>query len=692
VPGDTPTAPATTVTGVGGKISMWFYKNGSNAGTTHTCIGVDGNGQAYETTGTTTVSAIKVLQDAGLRDSSTGAGIDHGNWWTDNDTMTNTVFAIMRVDYDQNHGITGVGQIKALVNNDLKAPGAVMKDYLKNERYGCGVKSFFINDNSFADLDTYSLTPTVVFNSDGTEISDPFDKYELDGYVDTTRDCLSNLVDMATSCDSWVQWNETLGQWSVKINRRYDEEPGITSEDQLRIVTANNIIGGINISPLDLNSTYNKLKVQFPNSDYTYKGATDFRHYEMKQEALNPNEPSNQLTLTLPLVNDSRRAIYIGYKQLFASREDMIINFTMDYSGITIDAGDVIRLGHEWYFWGPTQDYPANPYKLFRVTQVKEMKDPNGFLSVQITATSYNQDVYYQAESDHIHEFKQSSFASMGDPNYIEKPPAPTFTQINATMSTFVVQGLVPIKGNVEGMEFLYSVKGGDIVNNNYILYSTQYYNNGPLYPNYSSSGNQYQEQIQTSYLPPGDYYWRTRALGPNNTTSAYSDAAHFGTWAPTGSPITGTQILDNTISGSKVISGDPPGSPNPPSQNPGFFQSLAPYATLGLAAMTGYSLYKKYGNDLFGKGDDPNAEQVDGEPETIEPTVVPKVVERANGDPVPPEEQENATPQEGDKVETVVDNTPPQPSVDTTQEEVVQEDPSLNQDEVVSSDDYYDY
>jgi hypothetical protein len=393
-----------------------------------------------------------------------------------------------------------------------------MIDYLKNDRYGCGVQNAFIDYSGFDQLRTYSNQIIHLINIDGSS-TDPFKRYQINGIVDTTQDCLTTLTDMGSACDSWVQWNETVGKWGVTINRSYTEI--YQTLDLLFSFTKDNIIGGINVNPLDLNSTYNSFKVNFPSGEYKYKGQQDYRTYQLPLASLNPNEPNNELTFSLPYCNDSRQATYIAYKRLFASREDLIIIFSMDYSGIQIDAGDIIKITHEWYRW---------TNKLFRVTQVKEQKDASGFLSVQITAVTYSDHVYIDAQANPLHVYTQATFSTVTDPSYISKPTPPTVPPqyVDTTASTFVIQGEIPVQGNVIGMEFWYSVQGADWTDNNFSLYSTQYYGQpgaGALYPHVQTDGTStFFEQIIAVNLPPGTYWFKTRAIGPNST-SEFSDA-----------------------------------------------------------------------------------------------------------------------------------------------------------------------
>lgn len=563
-------ADNTTISGVAGKISMWFYKNGSFQPTTHHCLGADGVGSEQ----LTQQNAISVMQDAGIP-------VDQR--WTAQHTMKNTVFAIVRIKYDQDHAVTGIGTITAQVKNSLKQPGSVLLDYMKNSRYGAGILQTNINLDSLTTLNTYSAEILSLTNTTGGQ--DTGTRYEINGTLDTSRDCLTNLVQIADSADCWIQWNEANAKWGVLINRSLSENGGSTST--MFCVTADNIIGGIQITPLDLNSTYNSINLQFPNKNI--KGQTDTRMYELTTAERLINEPNNQLNIAFPLIDNSLQATYIGYKKLWASRNDLIINFTMDYSGIQIDAGDIIAVNHEWYGWGTktygNQVYPGKP---FRVTQVREIKAPDGFLSVQITATSYNDSIY---TTTNPHYYTQQTFSGLTDPTYITKPNAPTIpaAYLSTATASFVVQGEIPEQGNVKGMEFWYSTNGPELGANNYSLYTTQNYLNASLYPHYSSTGTVYFEQIRLNNMPIGQYYWRTRAQGPDSM-SEFSDPSPMLDWQVAGQAVSGTQILDHSISGSKVIEG----GTSKGSQSNGFFETLGPIALAGLSAATLYAGYKK--------------------------------------------------------------------------------------------------
>ena len=566
-------ADNTTVTGVGGKIHMWFYRDGSLlTGTTHRCISPEGVSSQQPTT----VTAVSVLQDEMIASAQR---------WTVANRMTKTVFAVCRVDYDADYGITGLSNsIRARIKNTLKAPGDVLKDYLTNGRYGAGIPLANINTQSLTALNTYSAQTISLSNTTGG--TDSGTRYEINGAVDTRQDCLTNAVIIADAADSWVQWNEAEGRWGVIINQSLTESGGSTST--MTVVTSSQIIGGVQISPLDLNNTYNSINVQFPNT--LIRDQSDFRYYSIPLNQRFANEPENNLQLSLPLTNNSLTSTYIGYKRLLSSRSDLTINFTMDYSGIQIDAGDIIAVNHEWYGWSAKayggQNYPGKP---FRVTQVKEFKDSDGFLSVQITATAYNNSVY---TTTNPHYYTPVSFSGITDPSFISTPTAPTIpsTFVDTTGSTFVVQADIPAQGNVKAMEFWYSTTSS-VTTNNYTLYSVQNYNSGSLYPHLDAQGQTFFEQVKVIGLPAGTYYWRSRAQGIN-TPSEFSAASAAFTWTPSDRVVNGADILDNSIAGSKVITGAPATAGTP--QGTGFFDNLGSIALLSLGSAAVYYGYKQ--------------------------------------------------------------------------------------------------
>lgn len=60
--------------------------------------------------------------------------------WTTNHTMNDLVFAVVRVDYNAEKQITGLGEISFKIQNSMDLPGDVLYDYITSTRYGAGIE------------------------------------------------------------------------------------------------------------------------------------------------------------------------------------------------------------------------------------------------------------------------------------------------------------------------------------------------------------------------------------------------------------------------------------------------------------------------------------------------------------------------------------------------------------------------
>jgi hypothetical protein len=65
--------------------------------------------------------------------------------WTAAHTMDNLVFAIVRIDYDREQGVTSLGDWRFQLNNSMNLAGDCLYDYMTNTRYGAGIPAGDIN-------------------------------------------------------------------------------------------------------------------------------------------------------------------------------------------------------------------------------------------------------------------------------------------------------------------------------------------------------------------------------------------------------------------------------------------------------------------------------------------------------------------------------------------------------------------
>jgi len=518
-------------TKVAGRLFIYKFTNGSNSGT-------NTGGQ----------TAIDILSDSGIPSDIRWNSSLFTNGGQ-SASMTNTAFVIVKVIYNRDAGTTNLGSVKVKIRNTLSLPGSVIKDYMLNSRYGCGLPISKIDTASLTALDTYSAQNITYIPVGGGSATQQ--RYAVNGPVNTGIDCLSNLQQLVDTCDSWLQYSELTGQWRVVINRSYTD---YTTLGQLFSVDSNNLIGGIEVNPIDLNSTYNEMEVQYPNVNI--KDQTDYQVVSLFTtipSLLSPNEAINKLVIQLPQVNNAVQAKYLGLRRLLQGREDLAISFATDYSGIQIEAGDVIKVTLSQYGW---------TNKLFRVNYVGEEKYPDGSLGARITAFEYNDNIY---ADNSIQDFVPSDSTGLIDPNIIGTPAAPIITNSpvnNGDLQSQVITGVVPNTGAVLYMDFNFGTSNNT---QTHTLYKSATLGDGRLY-----SGNTV-VQITMSDLPVDTYYWSVTAK--NNQVGVTGPAALAPSWdgpsirpysstTKTGASSIGTKIALATVGGIllgqlfKVVSG----------------------------------------------------------------------------------------------------------------------------------------
>lgn len=508
-------------TKVANKIFIYLFPNGSSSGTN-----------------TGGLSAIQILSDASIPADQHWDGPIYSTG-SESPTMDNTAFMIVKLIYDDQAGVTGLGTLTAKITCSLNKPGEVILDYMQNERYGCAIPLAQIDTASLTALDTYSDGLIDYTDTSGNPAQQA--RYRINGPLDTGIDCLTNLQNLVDACDSWLQYSEISGKWKVVINKGYDQSPDAQTINDLFEINSNNLIGGIDISPVDLNGTYNQLEVQYP--DTNIKDQTNYAYVDLFTEypaLISANEPINKLTVQNQLVNNFVQAKFIGIRRLLQSREDLVIACQLDYSGIQLEAGDVVKVTLAEYGWTD---------KLFRVSNVIEEKFADGSLGAKIQAFEYNSTIY--DDDLDITDFVPEDNTGLTDPNIIGTPSAPTITVDNAnTIALMNVTGVVPSEGLVRYLEFNVGTSSNSATHTYYTNVTNA--NGVPLTANASYT-------IDVTDLTANTYYWSVTAK--NNQVAVRGPASNSVSWAgPTVTTwngntggITGNNIQSNTVTSNNM-------------------------------------------------------------------------------------------------------------------------------------------
>lgn len=335
-----------------------------------------------------------------------------------------------------------------------------------------------------------------------------------------------------------AQLTPTAGETAGQIGRYTTSTSGSISSTTFYTLPAtmlafndDNIISGITISSTRLDDLYNEVEAEF--YDKHNKDQRAYARNEIDAGDRNPNEPDNQLRLSLDLCNNSMQADILGQLELRQSRDDLVVEFTTNHYGIQAQAGDVVSITSDLYDWAP---------KYFRVMRVKEQETEEGGLVAQIQALEYNPDVY---TVEPITEFSTSANIGIGvyaaSPN-LPQPPVVEITQIdtNVAIPNFQLQVKIPTTGGPYDEIELYYTEGWDPMSIT-----------GSIVPGTGSNGAPIGDGLLTvtaidyGALNVGDYF--TVSATNFTVTSQLTNNPVSKTFVSGGAPFANTVTLNNT-------------------------------------------------------------------------------------------------------------------------------------------------
>lgn len=394
---------------VNGKLNIYLFRNGSQNGAN------------------TNLTAIQIMQNPDLVYT-----------WDNTKLMSNCAFAILEITYSQSANLTGLQQTRFQITNSRYKPGDCFLDYLSSTRYGAALNDTQINVNTLTALNDYCDQTMTYTTYEGGTASQT--RFRFDGMLDTNNTIMTNMQAMASCCDCLIKFNEITGQWGVIV-----QSPTYTIAMD---INDSNMVSAIQITPIDLASSYNIAEVKFPDGTAkdTFNSAT-FDLAVINNTLLYPNEPVNKQTISLPLVNNSVRAQYLANRFLEGAREDLQVKVDVNFSGIQLEAGDIVTVTNANYGWAA---------KEFRISQVVETFTDDGQVTASLTLMEFNADVYNDVN---VTQFTPAPNTGIGSPLGFGALTAPTIVNANSTavIPSFGVSITVPMAGITQYAEIYYS-------------------------------------------------------------------------------------------------------------------------------------------------------------------------------------------------------------------------------------------
>ena len=463
---------------INGAIEIYLYRNGS-----------------YFPTNSST-NAISVMSTSGLIYT-----------WDNTKLMTNCAFAIVKLSYNQDLGITGLAQTRFQVINSRHRPGDCFLDYLTNQVYGGAIPLAQIDTASLDLLNAYSdetFTYTPYGGGSATQT-----RFRFDGAINTERTVMQNLQDMSSCCDCLLKYNEVTAQWGVVV-----QKPDVTVVMNLN---DSNMVSSISISPLDLAGSYNVIECKFAdNENQDAFNAATFDLAEIDPGLLFPNEPVNKQSISLPLVNDSVRAQYLANRMLKSGREDLQVQVNINFVGLQLEAGDIVSVTNVNYGWVDKQ---------FRINKVIEEFGDDGSIIAKLTLGEFNATVYDDVS---ITAFTPSPNTGISSPTFFGNVPVPVVNaQYPTDVNPFFTVGITSsAAGIIQYAEVWYSAFQYPTTDQLIFGGTTAIQSNGNPYDPSTSL------PPVSLIIPSGNWYLFSRMVNSLGTSS-FSLASAIFRWRP---------------------------------------------------------------------------------------------------------------------------------------------------------------
>jgi len=285
--------------------------------------------------------------------------------------------------------------------------------------------------NTLAQLNTFSDEPVSYTDELSSSVLTLSDRYQINGLLDTAQPVLTNIDKLCSAAGSWLSFDVQEGKWGVVIN---------TTGTSAASFSDKNIIGNISLSGTGLTNLYNDVKVQFPHREL--KDSADFVGISIPSIDRNANEENNTLNLTYDIINDPVQAQLLGIIELKQSRVDLVIKFQTDYSYIGLKAGQLIDV----------LDTRVNSVaQIYRIISISEIQDDNGALIMEITALSYDPNVYSVSD---LYKFIRRDTTGIITIGSIGVPGTPIVTKTEVDARPRISATSLSPTGIVEGIEF----------------------------------------------------------------------------------------------------------------------------------------------------------------------------------------------------------------------------------------------
>ena len=465
---------------VSGKMDIFTYSNGSNSPLN------------------SSLSAIQVMNSAGLIYT-----------WDSTKLMTNTAFVIIHIRYSQSRNLTGLSQTRFQLINPRDNPADCIFDYFTSTRYGAAIAPALMDTVSLDALSVYSdeIINYTLFSGGSANQK----RFTFNGTLETNAKIMQNIQNMADCCDCLIKYAEITGLWGVIV-----QKPNNTIAMN---INDSNIVSSITISPSDLSNSFNIIEVKFP--DGSAKDSFNSASFDLaiiNPSLMFPNEPVNKQSLSLYLVNNSVQAQYLANRMLESAREDLTVQLEIDYTGLQLEAGDIVAVTNTNYGWNAKQ---------YRISKVVEKFSESGQVTADLNLIEFNGAVY---DDRNVTQFTPSPNTGIGSPTAFGIVPAPTVSTVlpNAANPAFSIIVTTSSSGITQFAEIWYSAFQFPSDTQRIFAGTTAIKASGDPYDPSTAI-----QAVQLFNIQQGNYYFFSRMVN-SLASSNFSPASALFRWRPT--------------------------------------------------------------------------------------------------------------------------------------------------------------
>lgn len=139
------------------------------------------------------------------------------NNWDSTYQMEGLIFAIIRLEYDGEAGFTNLSPVTFDLENSIKNPALVWRDYMLSDRYGANISLTNINTTELTKWQNYC--DELIRYEDKDTVSTTQKRYEINGPIDTNRSVKDNIDNILRNGGAWMSYDVSEAKWRPIIKK-----------------------------------------------------------------------------------------------------------------------------------------------------------------------------------------------------------------------------------------------------------------------------------------------------------------------------------------------------------------------------------------------------------------------------------------------------------------------------------------